>query len=152
MIQQLVQQQWLPISLSEAWHFFATPKNLNLITPPGMSFVIKNELPDEMYEGLLIQYTIRPFLNIPFDWLTEITHIKPQQYFVDEQRFGPYKLWHHEHHFKEEKNGVIMTDLLNYDIGKSVFGRIAGAVYVHKQIKNIFAYRTEKLKEIFPHG
>jgi ligand-binding SRPBCC domain-containing protein len=150
MIQQLVQQQWLPISLPEAWHFFATPKNLNLITPPGMSFVIKNELPDEMYEGLLIQYTIRPFLNIPFNWLTEITHIKPQQYFIDEQRFGPYKLWHHEHHFKEENNGVFMTDLLNYDIGKSVFGRIAGGIYVHKQIKNIFAYRTEKLNAIFP--
>lgn len=150
MMQQLTQQQWLPISLPEAWQFFATPKNLNLITPPEMSFVIKNNLPDEMYEGLLIHYTIRPFLNIPFNWLTEITHIRPQQYFIDEQRFGPYKLWHHEHHFKEENNGVLMTDILYYDIGKSIAGRIAGSVYVHKQIKRIFAYRTEKLTEIFP--
>lgn len=150
MMQKLVQQQWLPLTLPEAWHFFATPHNLNRITPPEMSFVIKNELPDEMYEGLLIHYTIRPFLNIPFDWLTEITHIKPQVYFIDEQRFGPYKLWHHEHHFKAENNGVLMTDILYYDIGKSIAGRIAGSVYVHKQIRKIFTYRTEKLKEIFP--
>ena len=150
MMQQLTRQQWLPISLPEAWQFFATPKNLNLITPPEMSFVIKNKLPDEMYEGLLIHYTIRPFLHIPFNWLTEITHIRPQQYFIDEQRFGPYKLWHHEHHFKEENNGVLMTDILYYDIGKSIAGRIAGSVYVHKQIRKIFVYRTEKLTEIFP--
>ncbi len=150
MMQKLVQQQWLPITLADAWRFFATPNNLNQITPPEMSFVIKNELPDEMYEGLLIHYTIRPFLNIPFNWLTEITHIKTQEYFIDEQRFGPYKLWHHEHHFKAENNGVLMTDILYYDIGKSIAGRIAGSMYVHKQIRKIFTYRTDKLKEIFP--
>lgn len=150
MIQKLIQQQWLPITGPEAWTFFATPKNLNLITPPDMSFVIKNELPDEMYEGLLIHYTIRPFLSIPFNWITEITHIRGQEYFIDEQRFGPYKLWHHEHHFKVENNGVLMTDILYYDIGKWIFGRLAGQLYVHKQIRKIFAYRTEKLKEIFP--
>ena len=144
----LKQVQHLPITISQAWEFFATPMNLNRITPPDMSFSITSELPDKMYEGLLITYVVRPFLQIPFYWCTEITHIKEMEFFVDEQRQGPYRFWHHEHHFKETSGGVIMTDLLYYDIGWSFFGWMAGKLWVDAKIRQIFDYRQKVLKEI----
>ena len=122
----LKQEQFLPISIQQAWKFFATPRNLNEITPADMTFEITSPLPDKMYEGLIITYRIKPLLNIAVDWVTEITHIREMEFFIDEQRSGPYKIWHHEHHFKAVDGGVIMTDLLYYDIGKSIFGWIAG--------------------------
>jgi len=143
------QEQFLPITLDEAWHFFATPKNLNEVTPADMVFEIISELPDTMYEGLLINYRLKPMLNIPIHWCTEITHIKEKVYFVDEQRKGPYNIWHHEHHFKSVANGVIMTDLLQYDIGKSFLGWIAGKLFVHKKVKAIFEYRKKVLDTQF---
>jgi ligand-binding SRPBCC domain-containing protein len=142
-------EQLLPISLDEAWRFFATPNNLNAITPPDMKFEILSEVPAEMYEGLLITYTIKPFLNIPMRWVTEITHIKSGQFFVDEQRIGPYRIWHHEHHFKQVEGGVLMTDIVSYDIGKSILGWLAGILFVHKMVKGIFTFREKRLKEIF---
>lgn len=142
-------EQLLPISLDEAWRFFATPNNLNAITPADMKFEILSEVPAQMYEGLLITYTIKPFLNIPMRWVTEITHIKHQQFFVDEQRIGPYRIWHHEHHFKQVEGGVLMTDIVSYDIGKSVLGWLAGILFVHKTVKNIFAFRQLRLKQLF---
>lgn len=142
-------QQKLPISMEEAWSFFSSPKNLNEITPKNMSFEILTQLPETMYEGLLIGYKIRPFLNIPMRWVTEITHIADQQYFIDEQRFGPYKLWHHEHHFEEIENGVLMTDLLHYDVGMGFLGKIAGALYVHQAVAHIFEYRYKVLVDKF---
>ncbi|MFM2306233.1 MAG: hypothetical protein RLZZ367_902 [Bacteroidota bacterium] len=102
-----------------------------------------------MYEGLLITYTIKPFLNIPMRWVTEITHIKSGQFFVDEQRIGPYRIWHHEHHFKQVEGGVLMTDIVSYDIGKSILGWLAGILFVHKMVKGIFTFREKRLKEIF---
>ena len=146
------QEQFLPITLDEAWHFFATPKNLNEVTPADMVFEIISELPDTMYEGLLINYRLKPMLNIPIHWCTEITHIKEKVYFVDEQRKGPYNIWHHEHHFKSVANGVIMTDLLQYDIGKSFLGWIAGKLFVHKKVKAIFEYRKKALETQFIHS
>jgi len=143
------QEQFLPITLDEAWHFFATPKNLNEVTPTDMVFEIISELPDTMYEGLLINYRLKPMLNIPIHWCTEITHIKEKVYFVDEQRKGPYNIWHHEHHFISVANGVIMTDLLQYDIGKSFLGWIAGKLFVHKKVKAIFEYRQKALETQF---
>jgi ligand-binding SRPBCC domain-containing protein len=145
----LKREQHLPISLQEAWQFFATPANLNKITPPGMDFKLINHLPAKMYEGLFIEYRIKPMLNIPLKWVTEITHIKEPFYFVDEQRTGPYKIWHHEHHFSETKDGVIMTDILHYDIGKFFFGWIAGKVFVHRTVYEIFEYRRKTLEELF---
>ncbi len=142
-------EQLLPISLDEAWRFFATPNNLNAITPPDMKFEILSEVPVEMYEGLLITYTIKPFLNIPMRWVTEITHIKSGQFFVDEQRIGPYRIWHHEHHFKQVEGGVLMTDIVSYDIGKSILGWLAGILFVHKMVKGIFTFREKRLKELF---
>ena len=145
---QLKQEQFLPITLDQAWQFFATPKNLNKVTPADMVFEIVSELPYTMYEGLFINYRLKPMLNIQVNWCTEITHIKEKDYFVDEQRRGPYKMWHHEHHFKTVEGGVLMTDILYYEIGKSVFGWLAGILFVHKKIKTIFNYRLRTLEKI----
>ena len=146
---KLKQEQFLPISLEVAWKFFATPKNLNEITPDNMVFEIKSKLPETMYAGLLINYRLKPMLNIPINWCTEITHIKENEYFVDEQRKGPYRIWHHEHHFKAVDGGVVMTDILHYDIGKSVFGWLAGKLFVEKKVKRIFEYRYKILESYF---
>lgn len=143
------QEQFLPISLDTAWAFFATPENLNRITPEDMVFQITSELPEKMYEGLIITYVIRPIFNIPVNWRTEITQIREYDFFVDEQRKGPYRVWHHEHHFKEVEGGVLMTDLVHYDIGKSLLGWIAGQLFVHKRVKQIFDYRYKMLEKYF---
>jgi ligand-binding SRPBCC domain-containing protein len=145
---RLKQEQFLPITLDEAWQFFATPKNLNEVTPDNMVFEIISDLPDTMYEGMLINYRLRPMLNIPMNCCTEITHIQEKAYFVDEQRHGPYKMWHHEHHFKAVTGGVLMTDILQYEIGKSVFGWLAGKLFVNKKVKTIFEYRQNALKTL----
>jgi len=147
---RLFYQQTLPISLETAWDFFSTPANLNEITPPDMSFEITSELPEKMYEGLFITYKISPIPLMKFDWCTEITHVSPLSYFVDEQRSGPYNIWHHEHHFEEVSTGVLMTDLLHYDIGKGLLGKIAGSLFVHQKVSSIFEYRKKKLFTIFP--
>ena len=142
-------EQLLSIGLEEAWDFFSSPKNLNRITPGDVHFKVLNDVPEKMYPGTMIIYDISPFLNIHFNWVTEITVVKDKEYFVDEQRKGPYRIWHHEHHFKKTDCGVLMTDKLYYDIGKSVFGWLAGKFFVHKKVNAIFIYRNKKLKEIF---
>jgi ligand-binding SRPBCC domain-containing protein len=139
----------LPISLEQAWNFFSNPRNLNEITPPDMTFNIISEVPEKMYEGLIIAYKVSPMLNIPLTWVTEITHIKELSYFVDEQRKGPYRMWHHEHHFREIAGGVKMTDILHYDVGKGFLGSIASTLFVEKRVRHIFDYRAIKLKQLF---
>jgi len=148
-MKRLKQEQFLPITLDEAWHFFATPKNLNEITPSDMIFEIVSVLPEKMYAGMLINYRLKPMLNIPISWCTEITHIKEKEYFVDEQRQGPYKMWHHEHHFKAVDGGVLMTDILHYDIGKWIAGWIASKLFVDKKVNAIFEYRSKILETYF---
>jgi len=148
-MKRLIQEQFLPISLEEAWSFFASPNNLNEVTPDDLSFEMLTELPERMYEGLMISYRIRPMFNIPVFWCTEITHIREKEFFVDEQRQGPYKIWHHEHHFKEVEGGVLMTDILHYSIGKSVLGWLAGKLFVDRKVVFIFAYRKKSLDEYF---
>ncbi len=148
-MKKLVTNQFLPIELDTAWDFFSSPKNLNEITPPGMVFEIVSELPEKMYEGIFIVYRLSPFLNIPMQWVTEITHIREKQFFVDEQRKGPYRIWHHEHHFHKVEGGVMMTDILHYDIGKSIFGQLAGWLFVHRMVKGIFEYRRRVLEKKF---
>ena len=145
-------EQLLPLSLQEAWDFFATPRNLNAVTPKELEFRITSDVPDKMYEGLIISYKIKPMLNIPVNWVTEITHIKDLAYFVDEQRKGPYRMWHHEHHFMEVPEGVLMTDILHYEIGKSIFGWLAGKLFVHRKVKEIFQYRNKILSTYFKSG
>ncbi len=143
------QKQFLPISLQAAWDFFATPKNLNLITPKDLTFEITSEVPDKMHEGLLITYVIRPIFNIPFKWQTKISHLKKGVFFIDKQLKGPYRIWHHEHYFKEVEGGVMMTDIVYYDIGKSFLGKIIGKLFVHKKVKEIFNYRYRMLQSYF---
>ena len=145
----LLFKQYLPISIEEAWDFFCSPKNLDKITPDDFRFKILNDVPGKMYPGLIIIYEISPFLNIRFNWVTEITVIKQYEYFIDEQRRGPYRIWHHEHHFERVPGGVIMTDKLYYDIGNCFFGWVAGKLIVHKKIEAIFNYRYQKLEKLF---
>jgi ligand-binding SRPBCC domain-containing protein len=144
-------EQFIPISLDKAWEFFSSPSNLNLITPEKLHFTTLSEVPKQMYQGLTIKYRIRPMLNIPMIWVTEITSIKDKEYFVDEQIKGPYKLWRHEHRFRAIENGVMMTDILTYDIGLSVIGKLAGLLWVDRQVEEIFTYRSKKLEVLFGH-
>lgn len=148
-MKRLERKQWLPISLDEAWDFFSSPQNLNEITPDEMVFEILTEVPPLMYEGLFVEYRIRPILNIPMRWVTEITHIKEKKYFIDEQRVGPYRIWHHEHHFEAHDGGVMMTDILYYDVGKGLLGKIASLLLVDTKVKGIFDYRCIILEERF---
>jgi ligand-binding SRPBCC domain-containing protein len=148
-MKRIVAEQFLPISLEKAWDFFSSPKNLNEITPPEMTFKILNELPEKMYEGMMISYKISPMFNIPLDWVTEITHIKENQFFVDEQRVGPYSIWHHEHHFKAVEGGVHMTDILHYHVGMGPLGWIASKLFVDAKVQGIFDYRFKKLEGMY---
>jgi ligand-binding SRPBCC domain-containing protein len=148
---QIKTQQTIPITLGEAWDFFSSPLNLSKITPDDMKFIVTSDYrPDtKMYEGMIITYKISPLLGIKMNWMTEITHVRDDQYFVDEQRFGPYALWHHEHHFKEVKGGVQMNDILTYAIPYGPIGRLSNTIFVGKQVKKIFDYREKAIIELF---
>ncbi len=149
-IQHLQRVQLLKISLDEAWNFFSSPRNLQKITPASMKFtVVGDTFSDTMYAGQIIQYKVSPLLGIPLYWMTEITHVKEKVFFIDEQRFGPYAFWHHQHHFKETANGVEMTDLLHYKVPLYALGRIANKLFVEKQVAKIFDYRYQKITEMF---
>lgn len=144
-------RQHLPISLNEAWAFFSSPNNLQKITPSNMNFVITSDKKDgeEMYAGQIITYTLTPLLGIKVKWMTEITHVKEGHYFVDEQRFGPYKLWHHRHTFVSTPDGVDMYDDVNYVLPFGILGTIAHALFVRKRVEEIFKYRTKVVEEFF---
>jgi len=103
----------------------------------------------KVYPGMIITYKVSPVLGIKLNWMTEITHVKEHEYFVDEQRFGPYALWHHEHHFKEIKGGVLMTDILNYAIPYGPIGRLANGLFVGKEVKKIFTFREKAINDLF---
>ncbi|QHS55538.1 SRPBCC family protein [Mucilaginibacter sp. 14171R-50] len=144
-------KQQIPISLDEAWDFFSSPLNLAKITPPDMRFVVTSDYTAEtkMYAGMIITYKISPMLGIKLNWMTEITHVQDGKYFVDEQRFGPYALWHHQHHFKEIPGGVEMTDILNYAIPYGAIGRLTNKLLVASKIRKIFEYRVKAIEDLF---
>ena len=142
--------QKIPVSLEIAWDYFSNPANLQAITPENMGFkVISKHHGDKMYSGQIIEYKVRPFFNIPLYWMTEITQVKDKEYFIDEQRFGPYKLWHHQHHFRAIEGGVEMTDIVHYKNPFWIFGNIANALFVKNKLKQIFDYRYKKVEELF---
>jgi len=142
--------QKIPISLERAWDFFSNPANLQAITPDNMGFqVISKHHGNIMYAGQIIEYRVKPVLNIPLYWMTEITQVKDKQYFIDEQRFGPYSLWHHQHHFKAIDGGVEMTDIVHYKNPMWVLGKLANALFVRQKLKGIFDYRFQKVEEMF---
>lgn len=142
-------EQFLPISLNEAWDFFSSPKNLAKITPSHMGFNITSEIAEKMYAGQIITYKIGILPGIKNNWVTEITHVKDKEYFVDEQRFGPYSMWHHEHIFMERENGVKMLDKVSFKIPFGIFGSIAYALFIKKQLTKIFAHRFAVLEKMF---
>lgn len=140
--------QRLPIGLDMAWDFFSSPHNLQAITPAYMNFKILSDQ-EKMYAGQIIRYHVSPVLGVPLFWMTEITHVRDREYFIDEQRFGPYALWHHQHFFKEISGGVEMTDQVDYKLPLGILGNIAHALFVKKQVKGIFEYRSKVLEERF---
>ncbi len=144
-------RQKLAADLDEAWDFFSSPFNLAKITP-SLDFVITSDFSSEqkMYPGILISYTVAPLFGIKMNWLTEITHIEEKNYFIDEQRFGPFALWHHQHHFKEVTGGILMEDILSYAIPYGVIGKIANKIMVRNKVLEIFTIREMKIREIFP--
>jgi len=143
-------KQFLPITLSEAWAFFSTPNNLAKITPAEMGFDIQYiSGGDKTYPGQIILYKIQVIPGLKMNWVTEITHVKEPEYFVDEQRFGPYALWHHQHHFKEVPGGVEMMDEVNYAIPLGIIGRLANLIFVGRKVNRIFDYRFKILEEYF---
>lgn len=142
--------QQIPVSLEKAWEFFSNPANLQAITPGDMGFtIISKHHGPVMYAGQLIEYKVKPVLGIPMYWMTEITQVKDQSYFIDEQRFGPYTLWHHQHHFKAIPGGVEMTDIIHYRIPLGWLGRLANRLFVAKKLEGIFRYRYQKVEELF---
>ncbi|SNS44434.1 Ligand-binding SRPBCC domain-containing protein [Ekhidna lutea] len=148
-IYTLTVMQQLPIGLSEAWEFFSSPKNLEKITPQQMGFKITSGEPGKMYPGQIISYKVSPLPGIKTSWVTEITQVKHGKFFVDEQRFGPYRMWHHEHHFEENEQGVMMTDKVSYKMPFGFLGHLAQVLLVKKQLKGIFEYRVKVLEEKF---
>ena len=141
-------KQELSIELETCWKFFSNPANLSEITPNKMGFIITSNDFNTTYEGQIITYKIGLFLGIKSNWVTEITHIKENEYFVDEQRFGPYKMWHHEHIFiKIDDKKTLMLDKVSYKLPLGILGRIAHFLFVKRMLKNIFTYRKESLNK-----
>lgn len=145
-----IAKQFIPISLDEAWEFFSDPVNLEMLTPPDMRFQITSESPGrKMYPGMIITYIVSPLLRIPMHWMTEITQVKEKEYFIDDQKSGPFKIWHHQHHFEEVNGGVEMTDIIYYKVGFGFIGAIANSLFVKKRVKKIFEFRQQVLDRLF---
>ena len=150
MIYELKREQVLKSDLDTIWAFVSSPKNLPRITPTYMNFnITSKELPKKMYPGMLISYTVTPVLGIPMSWLTEITQVTDKRYFVDEQRYGPYAMWHHQHFIEPHKDGVLMKDIVTYKLPLGILGRLAHWLFVKRQLSSIFNYRFLKMEEVF---
>jgi ligand-binding SRPBCC domain-containing protein len=147
---QLKRTQLIRTDFQTCWDYFSAPGNLHVIIPDYIDFRVHTAVPEKMYEGLIIRYTIRPILGIPLTWISEIKTWREDRYFVDEQRRGPYKLWHHEHHFREVEGGVEMTDVITYRMPFGVFGRLVHWLFIRRQLERIFDYRCQKADELFP--
>jgi len=142
--------QIMNTTLDEAWSFFSRPENLRTITPSDLDFTIISDVPEKMYEGLLIEYKVRPMLGLRTKWVSKITNIKEKEYFIDEQVSGPYKLWHHQHFFRQTGNKVEMKDIVHYAIPFSPISTIFINSIVKKKLIYIFEFRKKKIEEIFP--
>lgn len=143
----LESSQYLDVSMDVAWQFFSSPGNLSLITPSRMGFRITSGTPGVMYPGQIITYRVSPFWGFTTNWVTEITHVSPNRFFVDEQRFGPYKMWHHEHHFQKQGDGILMNDRVYYRLPFGIIGQVAHALFVKRQLTKIFLFREAYLKK-----
>ncbi len=147
---QFKQTQKIPADPDRVWNFISSPLNLREITPGYMRFEVTGpEDATKMYPGMIITYKVSPLFGIRLNWMTEITHIKDKEYFVDEQRVGPYKLWHHYHRIEPLDDGVLMTDIVTYQPPLGFIGRIANSFFIRKKLKEIFAYRTGAIEKRF---
>jgi len=146
---QFKREQLVKTDMETCWKFFSSPANLQKITPSYMGFDVLTDVPETMYEGLMIAYRVRPLFGIPVEWITEITHVKENQFFVDEQRKGPYKIWHHEHHFRETAEGILMKDIVTYELPFGKLGKLAHPVLVKKKLEEIFDFRFKVVEEVF---
>ena len=146
---KLKYSQKLPISLNEAWDFLSSPNNLELITPKSMDFNITDWDRKKDYPGQIIQYTVKPILGIKINWVTEITHVRSKEYFVDEQRFGPYTFWHHKHFIKEIEGGVIMEDVIHYKPPFGLIGVLLNFLFINSKLNSIFKHRELEIIKTF---
>jgi ligand-binding SRPBCC domain-containing protein len=146
---KLKYSQKLPISLNEAWDFLSSPNNLELITPKSMDFNITDWDRKKAYPGQIIRYTVKPILGIKINWVTEITHVRAKEYFVDEQRFGPYSFWHHKHFIKEIEGGVIMEDVIHYKPPFGLIGVLLNFLFINSKLNSIFKHRELELIKTF---
>jgi ligand-binding SRPBCC domain-containing protein len=151
-IHTLHTKQTIRATKEEAWRFFSNPRNLAKITPPELGFrIVTPELPERIYAGLMIEYRVTPMLGIPQAWLTEITHVRGGEHFVDEQRIGPYTIWHHEHWFNTLGNGRIeLVDRVTYALPFQPFGDLVHPFLVKPQLGRIFAHREKAVRKLFP--
>ncbi len=138
-------RQYIDATPAKVWEFVSSPANLSRITPPGMGFNIISPAESVMYEGMIIIYRVRPLAGIPVTWVTEITHISEGKYFVDEQRSGPYAMWHHRHFLEPQGDGTLMTDIVTYRPPFGILGRIANALIIRRRLKQIFGYREKAM-------
>ena len=140
----------IPSTIDKVWDFISAPGNLKKITPEYMGFdVTTKNLPEKMYPGMIIGYKVSPFLGIKMTWVTEITQVSELKYFVDEQRVGPYKMWHHQHFIEPVEGGVLMTDIVDYQPPLGFLGAIANQLVIKSQLNEIFSYRTRQLEAYF---
>lgn len=147
---QYKREQLIKASIDEVWEFISRPENLKKITPDYMGFnIISDYVPEKMYCGMIISYIVTPMLGIKTNWVTEITYIKEKSYFVDEQRVGPYKMWHHEHHIEQTENGIKMRDIISYEPPLGFLGSIANKLFIKKKLNEIFDYRTQAIIKEF---
>lgn len=143
----LERTQLLPTDLETAWAFFSDPRNLPRITPPWLGFSVVSPLPERMHAGMIARYTVQPFPLTTVTWITEITHVAEPHFFVDEQRFGPYRFWHHQHHFRETTGGIEMRDLVSYIIPFGPVGHLASPL-VRRKLRDIFDFRYATLEKM----
>lgn len=145
----LDESQRLPISLEQAWSFFSDPRNLAEITPSSLGLRITSEPGKKMYAGMIITYIVTPVFGIPTSWITEITHVDEPNLFIDEQRFGPYRFWHHQHHFTGIEGGVEIRDLVHYSQFIGPFDVIINELVAKRKLREIFSYRRNYLEKRF---
>jgi ligand-binding SRPBCC domain-containing protein len=152
MIRTLHRQQFVPGDPEHIWNFFATPQNLNVLTPDSLRFRIIGHVAARMYAGQMIEYRIGILPGVWTRWLTETTHVREGEFFVDEQRLGPYRFWHHEHRFEpvENRRGLLMTDHITYDVGYSFLGGLMETLWIRGQLAEIFDFRRTRINELFP--
>jgi ligand-binding SRPBCC domain-containing protein len=147
-VYQLIKTQKLPVTTEELWDFISSPKNLSEITPGHFGFVVtRNSGEGKMYPGMIITYKVRPVLGIQLNWMTEITHVKELEYFVDEQRIGPFSMWHHQHKLEPIEGGVLMTDIVSYRPPLGFIGALANSILIKRQLEQVFAYRSSALEK-----